>query len=530
MMSTSGDIMTDPLKMATSLAACPRQATSAKEHSLRIDDQPPSPRSIIMFDLKTKRRLQKLERALIEATTYVQWREIAQELDALDGGLDWREQAPSPHYDHELIKAHTAQLRALRQRHDLPALRDLIEESLHRNLGDLSNPALYDYAHLGTKTLILGYLDELAYTMDWLCDTPLPGYSDERKLEMVNEALRVFGRSALILSGGGALGLFHLGVVKALWEQDLLPQVISGASMGAIVAAGVCTRNDEELAQLWEDISQIHRRAVRIQSPLKWLDTASILAPDQLVEHVEANIAPMTFKESWQHSGRQLNIAVSPTRRRQKPRLLNALTSPDLLITNAAVASCSLPALFPPAELWRKDRDGQLRPYSPGERWVDGSLHGDVPTQRLGRLHNINHYIVSQANPHVVPFAALEGSGALPLAVDLATSGLRAQGRHALHLARRRLGSSLWLPHFEWAYAMAHQNYSGHITIHPTLKLSDYTRVMRNPDLEELAQYILSGERATWPFIAQIEDQTRISRIMEGCVARIQARISASHP
>ncbi|NJN36554.1 MAG: hypothetical protein HC794_05210 [Nitrospiraceae bacterium] len=34
-------------------------------------------------------------------------------------------------------------------------------------------------------------------------------------------------------------------------------------------------------------------------------------------------------------------------------------------------------------------------PYLDGERWVDGSLHGDLPKQRLSRLHNVNHFIVS---------------------------------------------------------------------------------------------------------------------------------------
>lgn len=483
-----------------------------------------------MFNISTRRRIAALERELEQAQSYAQWVELAKALDALEGNEPWRLEPESPHYDHTLIQEHLILLRHHRRTGDLGALRSLIEESLHRNIGDLANPALYDYTHHGTKALIGEYLDELAKTLNWLCDTPIEGFPDERKLEMAREALRVFGRSALILSGGGALGLFHLGVVKALWEHDLLPEVISGASMGAIVAAGVCSRDDDELAQLWGNIEQIHRRAVRVQPPSQWLKSQSLLSPEQLQEHVEANMADMTFKEAHHHSQRMLNIAVSPTRHRQKPRLLNAITAPDVLITHATVASCSLPALFPPASLWRRDREGNLQAYMPGERWVDGSIHGDVPTQRLGRLHNVNHYIVSQANPHIVPFAALEGSGALPLALDLATSGLRAQSRQTLNIARRRLGGALWLPTFEWAHAMAHQNYTGHITIHPKLQLSDYTRVMKNPDLAELEGYILSGERATWPQLCMIDDQTRISRVMSQCIKRLITRIHAAKP
>ena len=475
----------------------------------------------------SSRAILKLQRELELATTYERWLDCAQELDHLEGLEAWRDDPRSPHYDHQLIQDHLTRLRALKRAQDWIGLRDLLEETLHRHLGDLGNPALYAYSYVGTKRLITEYLDELEQTLHWLCDAPLPGYRDERKLAMAREALRIFGRSALILSGGGALGLFHLGVVKALWHRQLLPEVLSGASMGAIVAGGVCTRDDHELAHMWEHIDEIHRRATRVLPPWRWLEHGSVLAPDQLREHVEANLRDMTFKEAHEHSGRLLNIAVSPVRRRQKPRLLNALTAPDVLITHATVASCSLPALFPPAMLWRRDPEGGLKPYMGGERWVDGSIHGDVPTQRLSRLHNINHHIVSQANPHVLPFATMEGGeGFWPLAADLATSALRAQSRQALRLARRRVHSALWLPSLEWAHAMTHQNYLGDITVYPKLRLSDYARVMKNPDLEELREYILSGERATWPKLAMIHDQTRISRAMTRSIERLQARLA----
>jgi NTE family protein len=35
--------------------------------------------------------------------------------------------------------------------------------------------------------------------------------------------------------GGGARGLAHIGVLKALLENDLTPPIITGTSMGAIV-------------------------------------------------------------------------------------------------------------------------------------------------------------------------------------------------------------------------------------------------------------------------------------------------------
>jgi predicted acylesterase/phospholipase RssA len=43
------------------------------------------------------------------------------------------------------------------------------------------------------------------------------------------------------------IALFHLGVVKALNDQHLLPRIISGSSVGALVASLVCIHTDDEL-------------------------------------------------------------------------------------------------------------------------------------------------------------------------------------------------------------------------------------------------------------------------------------------
>jgi NTE family protein len=44
-------------------------------------------------------------------------------------------------------------------------------------------------------------------------------------------------RSALVLQGGGALGAYELGAVRALYkDNNFAPDVIAGASIGAITA------------------------------------------------------------------------------------------------------------------------------------------------------------------------------------------------------------------------------------------------------------------------------------------------------
>jgi TAG lipase/steryl ester hydrolase/phospholipase A2/LPA acyltransferase len=42
----------------------------------------------------------------------------------------------------------------------------------------------------------------------------------------------------------------HIGVVKTLFENKLLPRIVSGSSCGSIIAAILCTRTDEEIPSM----------------------------------------------------------------------------------------------------------------------------------------------------------------------------------------------------------------------------------------------------------------------------------------
>jgi len=88
------------------------------------------------------------------------------------------------------------------------------------------------------------------------------------------------------------------------------------------------------------------------------------------------------------------------------PRLLNYLTAPNVLIWSAIAASCSVPFIFSASEIMAKDpRTGQAQPWNASpQRWIDGSVDNDLPMAKLSELFNVNHFIVSQVNPHIVPF------------------------------------------------------------------------------------------------------------------------------
>lgn len=63
-----------------------------------------------------------------------------------------------------------------------------------------------------------------------------------------------------------------------------------------------------------------------------------------------------------------------------------------------------------------KREDGSIVPYHPENthiRYIDGTIGGDLPMQRMSELFNVNTFIVSQVNPYVVPFLSVDGGGIL---------------------------------------------------------------------------------------------------------------------
>lgn len=70
---------------------------------------------------------------------------------------------------------------------------------------------------------------------------------------------------ALVLSGGGARGAFHVGVWKYLLEAGWKPGLICGTSVGAIVGAGIASGMGlERMINLWlkYDNSRMYRPAI----------------------------------------------------------------------------------------------------------------------------------------------------------------------------------------------------------------------------------------------------------------------------
>lgn len=470
--------------------------------------------------------VKRAEKAMKVATRYADWLKAAQDYDRLVKLDEWRLTPASPYYPYELLQEQINTLKALRKRHQIASLVTYLQEGLHRTLGELSDEHLYSVSRTGTKQLIDDYLIEISDTLNYLCDHPIEGLPISQKATLFRHARKNFGQTALMLSGGGAFGIYHLGVVKALIEQNLLPKVIAGSSMGAIVAGFVGTHSDAEILDILQAPTQQHFKPLKPQPLSQMAASHSLLDADQLEECISANIRSETFLEAYRRTRRVINITISPTRAGQKPRILNYKTAPHVLVIHGVKASCSIPMLFPTTQLMAKNTKGEIVPYMSTEHWADGAVSTDIPMTRLGRLHNANHFIVSQTNPHVLPFVKNRlKPGALPYLMDLASSSIHAQWHQFITVTKKRIkGRNLrfWL---DRADALLGQDYLGDINIHPDFPLTHYFKVMSNPSDKEIEAFVLAGERATWPKIEMIKNQTQISRTLAECNDRLNSQV-----
>jgi predicted acylesterase/phospholipase RssA len=471
------------------------------------------------------RTFRESEKALAKATSYAEWYEAALELDRHEGRDKWREEFESEDYDYRLLASRITVLKKLRRSRDADRTIFRLREELHGNLGNMANPALYQHARTGTKKLINKYLDEVCHCLHLLCDTDTEALPPMRKRRFLKRAARSFGRSCLLLSGGASLGMFHLGVIKELEAEGIMPRVITGSSAGAIIAGIVASHTDEELEEMLVP-SRIEFEWARMFGITDMIKGSGVMDQTLLKKSIDRNIPNMTFLEAYAHTNRILNITVSPADPNQFPRLLNYLTAPNVLIRRAALASSAVPGLFPPVQLRAKNFNGKSVVYMPQSRWIDGSVHEDIPKERVNRLHNINHYIVSQTNPHVVPFLSeeMDEKGLLPFIQDVIVKAPMVQLEHMLELVHNHFKVPGLSSIIKKAHAMARQTYSGDITIYPERHLANLGRTFSNFGHMEIDRILWEGRRATWPKIERIRNTTQISRTFDDCLRSMSER------
>ena len=460
-----------------------------------------------------------------DARSYDEWKAAALAHDERSGAAEWRQVDEGRRYDYRVIRRRLEEVRQVKAGGDPHQILYYLNEGIHGNMGGMGSTRLYQKARFGTKDLVTQYIAELSGALLMLAEVDDEIIELPEKLEFFRRASHCFGRTALMLSGGGALGPFHLGVIKALLEQGLLPSVISGSSAGSLMAATVGTRTPEELEAMFAP-EQLFRTFREVgESNLELLKGNERIGVHALRAFVERQIPDLTFQEAFERSGRRINITVSPRELHQQSRLLNAVTSPNVLIREAVLASCAVPGVFPPVTLAARNRHGERQPYVPSRQWVDGSLTDDLPAKRLGRLYGVNHFITSQTNPLAIwALRDTQGSDSLlsrlwEINQNASREWLKATYPLAMEFTKNFYPLNLAT---RMAYSLATQDYTADINILPRRRFWDPRKLLSILSEDEVRFLIAEGEAATWPRIEMIRNCTQISRTLDGILERLE--------
>lgn len=323
---------------------------------------------------------------------------------------------------------------------------------------------------------------------------------------------------------------YHVGIAKALLDAGLLPNIITGTSGGALVAALLATRTDEELKKLL--VPALAYRITACHDPFSvwfwrwWRTGARFDSVDWAKRCAWFCHGSLTFREAYQRTGRVLNVSCVPSDPHSPTILANYLTAPDCVVWSAVLASAAVPGILNPVVLMRKNRDGSLEPFSFGHKWKDGSLRTDIPLKSLNLHFNVNFSVVAQVNPHVsLWFFSSRGTVGRPV------THRRGRGWRGGFLGSAveqfiKLDLNKWLKvlrHLEllprplgqdWSEVFL-QRFSGTITIWPKTKIVDFWHILSDPSMQRLAHMIRAGQLAAWPKLKFVSNRLVIERIIE---------------
>ena len=166
---------------------------------------------------------------------------------------------------------------------------------------------------------------------------------------------------SLVLGGGGARGMAHIGVLKAMAELSIPVDRIGGSSIGAIIGAQVA------MGRSWAEIEDVNRRVwTRLSLRLDWsLPTVSVSSGRRLRRALDELFSDLDIEDLWlPFFCTTVNLSrfrLAVHRRGPAARWIRA--------------SASAPGLWPPVV----DDDGELH--------IDGGQLNNVPTDIMRHGH-----------------------------------------------------------------------------------------------------------------------------------------------
>ena len=425
------------------------------------------------------------------------------------------------------------------------------------------------------RDAIRSYNEEVEHCLDWVAEAPVkrplaPRKSRdavddaslvmERQGEELSDRIHLLrklkaevGRTALMLSGGGAQAMYHLGTIRALLEGGLYDKikVVSGTSGGSISAAMCAIKTPEELLRdvcvdnvstdyLWD--GTMKKENIRwFPTPLEmasyWLKTRLMVDSKEFKRCCEFYYKSITFAEAYERTGKHVCITVSASRASTgsgggaQRLLLNHISTPHVTIASAVAASCALPGVMAPAKLMTKNSNGVQEPFEvDGVEWIDGSVQADLPFKRISTLFNVTNYIVAQTNFHVVPFLNKAHHPNVRSLYWRTFQSCEWDIRsRVLNLSRLGLFPKFFGQDVSKVFK---QKYHGNLTLVPkfTTKQVFGMKALSNPTVEDMKIYLKNGQAAAWPYLTVIGDMIRVETKIDKCITRLEERYHAMSP
>jgi len=169
------------------------------------------------------------------------------------------------------------------------------------------------------------------------------------------------------LTGGGARGISHLGVIKAFEEFDLFPHVLAGTSAGAIVGSLYCSGYSPDSIL---DIIKKTKLLSVFKPSFSWKGLLSI----EILGNLLTNHLPDSFED--------LDRPFYATATEIKAGKTMYFSSGPLV--KAIMASACIPVIFQPVQI-----DGKM--------YVDGGILNNLPAEAI--RDKVNTLVGISCNP-----------------------------------------------------------------------------------------------------------------------------------
>lgn len=177
--------------------------------------------------------------------------------------------------------------------------------------------------------------------------------------------------TAFVLGGGGVLGAVEVGMLRALLERDITPDLVLGTSVGALNGAMVARDPSlaviERMTELWRGASESPRDVLgdrALRSVRRAVSSGThIYSAEPIKARLIEEFGELTFEELPV----RFQVCAASIERAAEHWFS---TGP---VVDAVVASAAVPGLLPPAKVG-------------DEHYLDGGIVNSIPVGRAAQL------------------------------------------------------------------------------------------------------------------------------------------------